>query len=437
MFDTDPFRLDREIARVADAQQRWCRRLRLGDLTARLDPALSPATSTTALRKSLTHHDEDLGRALHRWVYRLAERRFLADSHVAVEREFRGRRHAITQPERVELSLSEIMERVLREAPAREHWFETYMGHADRLADAVDGFWARRRRWVQECEVVPPNVGVQDPKVQEAAQRFLADSADAFQSLSLHSPSGLLTAALAPHAQEGWPGRMTHRTVVELVGQPALLRGLDLTPWDLPARLCPASYLRALAGFGAAYCDAAAPQNVPFVLAHDPYRLRCHTWGALFGMLPTLTEFFQRRLGLSRSQARSQVRSVAVAVLIEARATAHRVLLGGAVLEGKRTLGEAFEGLSQRTLGLRLPPALGGALWRVRADEGQRLSGLLLAGAWHRRLRESHDEDWFRNPRAVEQLRAEAQQVPETNATAEQLVEGAGILSRVLAEQLE
>jgi hypothetical protein len=73
----------------------------------------------------------------------------------------------------------------------------------------------------------------------------------------------------------------------------------------------------------------------------------------------------------------------------------------------------------------------------MRADEGQRLSGLLLAASWHRRLLEAHDEDWFRNPRAIEEIRAEAEEVPEASVSPERLAKGARELSGWLAERLE
>ena len=67
----------------------------------------------------------------------------------------------------------------------------------------------------------------------------------------------------------------------------------------------------------------------------------------------------------------------------------------------------AFEELSQRCLGEPLPPRAAGSLFRLHADDGQRFAGLLLAAELADTLTRTHDDDWFRNPRAAEELRAE------------------------------
>ena len=51
-------------------------------------------------------------------------------------------------------------------------------------------------------------------------------------------------------------------------------------------------------------------------------------------------------------------------------------------------------------------------------------------------LGEAHDDDWFRNPRAIEQLRAEARQPPATTSTSEALTAGARALKATLVAQL-
>jgi hypothetical protein len=56
----------------------------------------------------------------------------------------------------------------------------------------------------------------------------------------------------------------------------------------------------------------------------------------------------------------------------------------------------------------------------------------LLAAESDRRLSDAHDEDWFRNPRAIEQLRAEAMQPPATNVDADTLERALGATLRRL-----
>ncbi len=53
---------------------------------------------------------------------------------------------------------------------------------------------------------------------------------------------------------------------------------------------------------------------------------------------------------------------------------------------------------------------------RVRPDDGQRLCALGLAHNLDEEFTTRHNEDWFRNPRAEEELRAIADKPPEVQA---------------------
>jgi hypothetical protein len=68
--------------------------------------------------------------------------------------------------------------------------------------------------------------------------------------------------------------------------------------------------------------------------------------------------------------------------------------------------------------------------------DAQRLAGLFLAAARAGELADEHDEDWFRNPRAIEQLRAETRVVPATTCTPEALRAGLHGLTGALTSQL-
>jgi hypothetical protein len=85
---------------------------------------------------------------------------------------------------------------------------------------------------------------------------------------------------------------------------------------------------------------------------------------------------------------------------------------------------------------MTLPPSTAGALWRPRTDSLQRFAGLLLAAAEARRLRDVHDEDWYRNPRATEELRDEARRPPPTTTTDDALSHGADALYAELTNTL-
>jgi hypothetical protein len=83
-----------------------------------------------------------------------------------------------------------------------------------------------------------------------------------------------------------------------------------------------------------------------------------------------------------------------------------------------------------------LPARWAGALYRIHFDDGQRFAGLLAAATWQRQLLETHDEDWFRNPRAIEELRASVDCMPATGIAAGGLSVGARELRRRIEELL-
>jgi hypothetical protein len=59
-----------------------------------------------------------------------------------------------------------------------------------------------------------------------------------------------------------------------------------------------------------------------------------------------------------------------------------------------------------------------------------------LAASRGHELADEHDEDWFRNPRAIEQLRAETRTPAVTTCSTEALDAGAATLQRALLAQL-
>jgi hypothetical protein len=200
----------------------------------------------------------------------------------------------------------------------------------------------------------------------------------------------------------------------------------------LPERVGPASFLRGLAGLGEQWAQALAPADQFFVVAHEPFRLHVHTHAALFGLLPCDTSFLKRQLAASPGQIESARRALHISVLIETRVRAFKVLLGRAALQGRAAFEETFVGEAERCLGVGLPPSMAGALFTPGVEDAQRLIGLLLACDRTDGLVRAHDEDWFRNPRAVDQLQSEAALPPL--ATAELQSVGRG--SQLLADRL-
>jgi hypothetical protein len=437
MPELEPLKLDQQIARAARAQRLWRAELRDGIMTGSCPLGSSAAAQRTTLNELQRLDDPWIGLPLRRWMLRLLQEKACATELAGVELEFRSRRHVIVEPVRAELSLVQLLEHALLHAAETDVWLDHYLRAAHRLASACAALWRRRAELADELgrdrlsALELPTVDL-----DKTAERWLVDSSDAYHSLAPHGLGELLAAAQAIAASDGWPGRLTPRTVVGLIEDPGLLRGLRIEFTRVPRALGPTSYLRALAAFGGAWSEAALPAQMPFVLAHDPYHLHEHKFGAVFGLLPLLPEFIKMRLGLARSRARDHVRALAGAALIESRALALRVLLRAAALHSESSLGEAFEHWTRRALGFRLDAPLAGAVFRLRFDDAQRLTGLMLAASLGQRLLETHDEDWFRNPRAIDELRTEASAPGAATVASEQLAQGARALLRSLGERL-
>src|SRR6185503_15385466 len=105
-------------------------------------------------------------------------------------------------------------------------------------------------------------------------------------------------------------------------------------------------------------------------------------------------------------------RQLAQLWLLDLAQAAFRLRLRPHALASERVFREASSELANRDLGVSLPPAVAGALFQLDVEDEQRLLGRLLAVERARELTDAHDEDWFRNPRAIEQLRAEAHRPP-------------------------
>ena len=165
--------------------------------------------------------------------------------------------------------------------------------------------------------------------------------------------------------------------------------------------------MRALAEVGRAISDAASALRSPFVLATDVFDLPRHSLGALLGALPLSPTFARHRLGLGPSRVRDQQRTLARALLAEQRVAAFRVLVRELLCGSEQRLRSELPEASERALGFELPADLAGVFIRVRPRDSQRFTGALLAAARYDSLVQNHDEDWFRNPRAIAELRAE------------------------------
>ncbi len=246
----------------------------------------------------------------------------------------------------------------------------------------------------------------------------------------------MLERGLAPQAADGWPRQLSLRNLNDLLGSSDWLSGLRLDVGELPAPLAAASFVRGLLKVGAAWNDALAPAGQPYSIAHDPFGLARAGHGALFAGVALKPAFLKRQLSLGKERATGHARALAQSALLFARQLALRVLLDEPALAGPGALREAFSEHAANAFGFELPPNGAGLFFRPRVGDAQRLAGLFLAAARSAWLTEEYDEDWFRDPRAIEQLRSEARVPPATTCTTESLKAGRHALTQGLIAQL-
>jgi hypothetical protein len=436
--DPSPWAMSRRLEHVARSWRVWKRGL-LEDDGWDDDPfALERCVTTRRAfqdASALGEHDP-LREPLRRWVYRLLEQRINRACLVELRRLGSAERCRVEEPVRGEWSLAEMLRRAVALPEQRGAWLQSWSRLSHPLSLGVRQLWKRRRLVASGLGLEHPDeIELPSAEIDRVAHEWLLGSADLWATVGPRGLTDWLHAASGWEAREGWPARMTPQSVQALMGEPEWLRGVTLDPGRLPRALVPASFLRALARMGAAWVDGVAPTDQPFVVAHDPYGLRRRLIGALFATLPLNPEFVRRRLSVPAHARSRYLRVLSRVVLAEARKAALSVLLRAALLRGG-SAAEELPSLSQKALGVVLRPEWCGALVRLHVDTPQRFAGLLLAATQVAELIQQHDADWFRNPRAVEQVRAEANLPPPARASQEALTRGGQALSAWLSELL-
>jgi hypothetical protein len=253
-----------------------------------------------------------------------------------------------------------------------------------------------------------PLVRVAPRDLRATAARFLdaTDDVSRFVRTERLEPgsgaAALFHSAMGRDAGQGWPGRLTPRWLHETFGAGTV--GLDLDLPVLPLAIGPASFARALAMFGFALRMATASRSMPFAISHEPWFVGAHRLAFVFGALVVDPDFYLRVLGAGRRTALAQARLLTGTALMEARLHAARVLLSEDEGLAPR---ELFEEISTRLFGLPLDARFRGAWPRARHDEPARWLALLEAVTLREGLRQRFDVDWFKNPRAWLDLRAQ------------------------------
>lgn len=445
----DPLVYDGRVAVVARALTRARRRIsRAAGGRADLDDVPSPwggaraVSSKATVDATASLSTDPLFAALRDWSTYLTIARVTYEDELAVARAFAAEAPSPLLGD-VARSFASILDELLvepRESPRRSTLAEALARHAPPIQAVVRHLFERRVEAARQLRRSGAAPAVQGEKRADVAPEALAERALAIVASSGVLPrtrtlDALVDAALGRDATEGWPAQLNVRWLASLFGGTELLRGvdLDLEPADLPRAFGGASFARALGALGAALFDADVPRTRPFALSRRPNDERSHARRWLFSMLPATPSFGRVHLGLGAERARGQARALCRAFGVQAAFVALSATAQIHVGLPEKRARSAFEETTACAFGEPLSGVLLGVLPRVRPDGGAALRGLVLAARETEKLRETFDEDWFKNPRAHEAMRHEHASMP-TPLDPAALDEGLAALERLLRE---
>ncbi len=430
------FDVDRRLRETARAWLAWRRALRAGAGEEHRFERLGAYASGELLRELTGASAADpLAPALSAWAYRLHLEHATRDLTLARERAFRIEKHPLAAPESGKFTLREMLGAALAgTSGTRTGWFYALASNGSE-AGALE--LRRVERWSELSSTLggpsPDSVELPAPDIALRAQTFLERTDDAFRELAARDIGSLVEAALGRDSVAAWPSRLMPRSLAGLFDESRWLAHVTLELTELPPALGTASFVRGLAAFGAALRSAFAGPSLPFVLAHDPCDLAGATYGALFALIPLGESFAKRKLEVARARLADHRRDFSRVLLVGARALALRVILRDPTRNGRAALAREFPELVHRALGIELPSEAAAVLYRSRRSDPARFAGLLLGAERAKRLEDVHDEDWYRNPRAVEELRETARLAVETKAPSDALDAGLRELGRHLS----
>lgn len=428
---TDPARIDRQIEETAQALVRWRQRLRDAPASAaESDPFVGRrGVSTRAALQAIQRMPDALpGKdALLRWVAFLTIERVTVEDLVEFEGTRRAPAHVVPALGRQPKSLRELgLEAVFHRDPERRAIAADAMTWRADDASSNALWWLARRHEAAVQLGIGALSTLEEPFAEQlTAQTAAAIVLDATEDLARDvlskgkSWQDALALGTAADAQEGWPARLTSRWLLDLFGGTPMLAGLKLAPGPMPAALNGASFLRAMARFGAALHRGAGRAISPmFAVAQQPFDAGPAAYGALFASLLATPAFLRRRLGLGATTAVPQQRAMARALLIGLRVCAAKAVVASMISEAAAR--EAHASWVSRALCSSSPGDLAGVMPRYDARSAALLAGALLGATRRAELVSSYDEDWFDNPRGQACLR-------EVDVTTRQVVSEEGV----------
>jgi len=279
-----------------------------------------------------------------------------------------------------------------------------------------------------------PLVSFADPAhgIVELARRVLDGTADAARALVEPGFAGLIHGASGFPAEDGWPARLGPEPLLDLMGGRWLLAGDGLRGFQLPERICPASFPRAALQLGRQVVRATTPESLPFVLCRTPAETFGRALGRLLGLWLLSPACAQRRLGLGPEGRARHARGAARLLLCESRLLAARALLAEAGRHSRSRLDEVWSELGPELAGADLGPPLG--LFSAPPEAAVDLLAHLWALDKQAELVSLFDEDFLDNPRARESLLAEIHAPEPAHPPHEKLLAAAVGLCDLLAK---
>jgi hypothetical protein len=243
--------------------------------------------------------------------------------------------------------------------------------------------------------------------IEPFAGRVLSESDDLASSVRADAWYQTLEVALARRAKQGWPVKPRQRWLLEVFAGTDIAGGMRVPRAKLPEGWGASSYARALGSLGMRLFEAGRPTALPFAMHQHPYGVRKQLRRALFASIAAETSFATRVLGLGKGPALDHRRELLRAMALSLRIDAWRVITAATARQGLGAAREAYRATGERVLGSGLGAEFCGVLPTLRSGDGAALCAAVLAWARRRELIDRFDEDWFRNPRAIAELRHE------------------------------
>ncbi len=438
----DPLTWDHQVRILSEFEEHY-------ELSLRLDPdaadAAGPFIGVPAITDRATFADVralppelPLRSPLERWMFRLTDARVNASLNRRMAQYWRSEPVKLDTLKETTVTRAALTFRVLCDKPARVVWWsalETAL--ADAPVSASD-LWQRRDELAKRAgfasvfDAVDPVEGM-----LALVEQWQLQTDELASNVLPREPFGLLEAALCTEATQGWPAHINAPTMARLLSEPTWLRMARVKEPRWPALMSPASFTRALFHLGESLARAWAPESYPFVLSLDPWKLERYRLGALVSSLALNESWHRRVLGLSREQARAHVRAISRSALLATRGLCLKLGLRSAAVESTNSLRKAFADLTYRLFRTELPAPMAGFVPRIGRSDAQRLLGLWLGLADHCLLTQAFDDDWYRNPKAIEFLRGQALERPGAQVSREQLPEVQMTSLRWLSSSLE